>query len=337
MRVACFWVSVSGLLAVGCGGGVNVNTNADNVCSEIAEVACHNLYQCCTEGEIEDTLQVTEPRTERQCREDLTLKCQRATITLTDSLAAGRVTFNKERMNSCLDSIVAPGDSCGMVVSELPWTAPCMEPAWVGTVAVGDSCFFAHDCAGAPDNFCAPNQKCTAKPTGGFPCGTGCASAFYCGIGGVCQPKAAVGGPCTSAVQCQKDLFCDISPGSTMGACAAKLPGGSACTTSDGCISATCIPGKCMGTTQSCFRDTDCSGHCANSSITCTMSSQCSTGTCSVGGNSCSSPTQCVAGGTDTCVFPVLCLPGDCIGDPVCTSSLLSVNYCSAVGELPTL
>jgi hypothetical protein len=36
-------------------------------------------------------------------------------------------------------------------------------------------------------------------------------------------------------------------------------------------------------------------------------------------------------------VFPVLCLPGDCIGDPVCTSRTLAVDYCESLGELPTL
>jgi hypothetical protein len=337
MRGAGFFVAVSGLIAVGCGGGVNVSTNENNVCSEIAEVACHNLYQCCTEGEIENTLDVSDPRTEPQCREDLTRRCDRLTLTLQDSLAAGRVKFDKERMNTCLDAIVAPNDSCGMIVTELPWKEACMDSAWVGTVEVGGSCLFAHDCAGAPDNFCAANQKCTAKPTAGFPCGSGCASAFYCGTTGTCQPKAAAGAPCLSTTQCEKDLFCDIAPGTAMGTCATKLPGGSACRSNEGCTSDTCVPGKCMGTNQSCYSDANCSGRCATTGFSCTTSANCGSGTCSVGGNFCTLPTQCVAGGGDTCVFPVLCLPGDCVGDPVCTNQTASVDYCQSVSALPIL
>ncbi|HWO23652.1 MAG TPA: hypothetical protein VNO30_33150 [Kofleriaceae bacterium] len=323
-----------GLLAASCGGdGVDVSSSGDNVCGEISEVACNNLYQCCTEGEIEDFLNVSEPRTELQCREDVKRSCERALLTLNDSISAKRVTFNAERMNACLNAMVAPDDSCGMISATVPWREACMESAWEGTVAVGGTCIFGHDCAGAPDNFCAPNQKCTAKPTAGFPCGSGCASGFYCS-GTTCQPRLAVGAPCTSSSQCSQDLFCDTSV-PTMAVCAARQPGGSTCTSSAGCLSGQCAPGQCMGSTQSCFRDTDCSGRCANTGFSCTSSSQCSTGTCSVGGNLCTTQTSCTAGVGDTCVFPVLCVPGDCVGDPVCTSQTVSVDYCDAVGDLP--
>ncbi len=335
MRVAYLYVFVLGLLAVGCGGGgVEISASADNVCDEIAEVACHNLYQCCTEGEIEEFLNVSEPRTERQCREDVVRACKRASFTLTDSIKAGRVRFEPERMNTCLDALVAPEGSCGMIASELPWTEACEEFAWVGTVALSGSCSFAHDCAGAPDNFCAPNQKCTAKPTAGFPCGSGCASAFTC-VNGICQPKLAAGAPCLSTSQCQQDLFCDISAPAPV--CTARAPGGSPCTSNAGCVSGSCVPGQCMGTSFGCFRDTDCSARCADDGSPCTTSAQCASGTCSVGGNFCTSNTNCTAGGGDTCVFPVLCLPGDCIGDPICTNQTLTIDYCESLDELPLL
>jgi len=329
-------VFVSGLLAAGCGGGgVDVSANEDTFCREIAEVACNNVYQCCTEGEIEDFLNVTEPRTELQCREDVTRACERSSVQLNDSIAKKRVTFDPERMNTCLDSIVAPDDSCGSIVTALPWREACMDSAFVGTVALGGECFFAHDCAGAPDNFCAPNQKCTAKPTAGFPCGSGCASGFFCQVG-VCQPRLAAGAMCTSTTQCAQDLFCDLSA-APLPVCAARMPGGSPCTSSFGCASGSCIPGQCMGSTQGCFRDTECSSRCANNGAFCTTAAQCSAGNCSVSGTTCTSNLQCTAGGTDACVFPVQCLPGDCIGDPVCTNQTLAVDYCEAVSELPLL
>jgi hypothetical protein len=47
----------------------------------------------------------------------------------------------------------------------------------------------------------------------------------------------------------------------------------------------------------------------------------------------CTSPTACGAG--DTCLFPVRCLPGDCVGDPVCTAAQYVVDYCDVVTTQP--
>src|SRR5262249_55069248 len=95
---------------VGCGGGsgVSIDANQDNVCGEIAEVACHNMYQCCSEGEIETFLRVSDPRTEDQCRDDLTRLCKRSIANLDDGISAGRVKFDGNIMNHCLEALVAP-------------------------------------------------------------------------------------------------------------------------------------------------------------------------------------------------------------------------------------
>ena len=331
------------MLAVGCGGSgsVNVDADEDNVCGEIAEVACHNLYQCCAEGEIEDFLGVSEPRTELQCRDDIEVICERRAGTLAFSIQEGRVRFDKELMNTCLDALVAPDNTCVSVVSKLPWVDACMNSAWIGTVAVDQTCLFAHDCAGGADAFCAPNQKCKMLPTAGFPCAAGaCASQFFC-MTGVCAPRVAAGAMCTSTAQCQKDLFCDttVSPA----VCAAKAPGGAACTSDFGCQSNDCIPGQCMGTTQTCFTDTQCGSRCANNpNRSCATSANCGAGNCQTAGTCCGlecpiNPTvfqNCPTG--DTCVFPVQCLPGDCIGDPVCTVATFDVDWCTdPLSQLP--
>jgi len=332
MRLALCAVAV----LVGCNDGtVKVDTTQDNFCEQIADVACHNMYQCCTEHEIESALRVTDPRTELQCRDDLRVSCERASADIQDSLQAGRVTFDAMRLNECLNSIVSPKETCADVVTELPWKETCKDSAFVGTVAIGGACFFDFDCTGAPDNFCAANQKCTAKPTAGLPCGTGCASAYYCGTGGLCAPKLGAGAMCTTTSQCAMDLYCDTNQ--VPAVCAAKQPGGAACSSSLGCVSGECIPGQCMGTTQTCYKDTECTSHCAGTTTFCSTSSNCSTGTCSVGGNLCSSNTSCIAGGGDTCVFPIQCVPGDCLGEPVCTNATITVDYCAAVSAIPVL
>lgn len=330
------WVACVAMLAVGfggCGGdGIDVDTNASNVCSEIAEVACHNLYQCCTEGEIETFLRVDEPRSEEQCRDDLRRACSRAMVTLQDSVEANRVRFDAAIMNTCLQSLVAPEGTCAEVVDALPWTDACMNTAWIGTLAAGEACRFAHDCAGGADATCGPAQQCIAKPTQGQPCGTGCASAFYCA--GTCQPRLAVGTPCTSGDQCQEDLFCDFS--SPTPTCTARGAGGGACNGPSGCLSGQCIPGTCSGQGGSCYRDTDCPRQCSNGPAFCTQDYQCGLGTCQVSAASCSLPGDCGVG--DTCIFPAQCLPATCMGERVCTAPQYTVDYCEdAVRQLPVL
>ncbi len=322
--------------AVGCGGddGVGIDTSASNVCDEIAEVACHNLYSCCTENEIEDFLGVSEPRTQIQCREDVKTSCERRIATLEFSIEQNRVRFDPNIMNNCLAALVAPDDTCAEVVTALPWTEACMNSAWVGTVVVEAECRYAHECAGSPDVFCAPNQKCTARPGHGQACGSGCAEDFYC-ASAICQPRLPAGGVCTSTSQCQEMLFCDTA--AVMPVCTARQPGGSACTGSSGCVSNQCIPGVCAGpSASSCFKDTDCNGRCADDGSFCSGPSSCASGMCQSSGAFCSTPTGC--GALDTCIFPVACVPGDCVGDPVCTAPQYVVDYCTgALNQLPVL
>ncbi len=103
--------------AVGCGGddGVGIDTSQSNVCDEIAEVACHNLYNCCTEHEIQVFLRVSEPRTQVQCREDVKRSCERDIASLNFSIEQNRLRFDPNLMNNCLAAIVAPDATCAEV------------------------------------------------------------------------------------------------------------------------------------------------------------------------------------------------------------------------------
>jgi hypothetical protein len=337
MRLA--FVSVFALL-VGCQDGVSVDASADSFCEEFAEVACHNMYQCCSESQIEQELGVSEPRTEVQCREDKTRLCVRSTASYRDSLAENRVTFNAEALNGCLSALLAPDDTCSTYVDTLPWLEVCKAEVWTGLVATGGNCFFDHDCAGAPKSAeCGPDQKCVTLPTAGFPCPTGqCAADFFCGTGGLCQARLAEGAPCTGTGQCTEKLFCDLAA-TPMPICTAQKPGGSMCSSDAGCISGDCVPGKCSGTNQQCYTDTQCGGHCANSTSFCTvgMDYSCNTtaGHCDVVTTTpCSgfsADTTCVNAAAGTkCIFNISCVPGDCVGDPVCTAPLFLADYCSA-------
>jgi hypothetical protein len=328
-------VALIATLVVGCGDdGVTIDTSESNVCGQIADVACHNLFQCCTEGEIESFLHVTERQSQDQCH-DLAVSCERQIAALRYSYDQKRVKFDANIMNNCLAALAAPGDTCAEVLPELPWGEVCMQSAWVGTVPVDGECLTNLECLGSPDAYCAANQKCAAKPGLGQACTGGCQHEFYCAPGNLCQPRVPAGTMCTSTSQCQEKLFCDTSQ--AMPVCTAPQPMGAACTSDIACASGDCIPGTCAGTSPTtCFKDTDCSGHCADDGSFCSTAASCAIGTCQQSGFTCSTPTSC--GTTDTCIFPVQCIPGDCIGDPVCSVGRVVVDYCDgALNNIPVL
>lgn len=317
---------------LGCGGGgVDINTNQDNVCGEAAEVACHNMYQCCSEGEIEQFLHVSDPRTEAECRDDISRECARSIASLDFAIDQKRVRFDAKIMNDCLNALVAPSDTCATIASALPWTAACMNSAWIGLVENGGTCLATAECA-SKDSFCGANQTCIARPTEGQPCGvSGCATGLFCSVG-TCRAQLGEGGACASSIQCSDGLFCDL--GAIPSVCAARHAPGEACTSSAACTSNQCNPGTCAGTGQTCFTGSNCTGQCADDSSPCFTDSTCAPGTCSGTTTTCFTPTGCAAG--STCVFPVRCNPGACVGDVVCADRHLVVDYCqAAINDLP--
>lgn len=327
------WVLVLTVVSACGDGDIDIDTDANNVCGEIAEVACHNMYQCCSEGEIEDFLGVDEPRTEAQCRDDVRKLCDRAIADRDFSIEGGRSRFDAQIMNTCLNALVAPEGVCATIDEVLPWTAACMNEAWTGLVSDGSECLAAFECE-STDSFCAPNQRCTALPRVGQPCpGNQCAANLFCS-GGTCQTQLGEGGQCMQQQQCQPPLFCDFNR--VPAVCTARGDGGDPCTSSAACKSFQCIPGTCAGANPfQCFEDLDCNGRCADDNMPCTTDSQCQIGACSV-----TTTTQCTVNGqcpgVETCVFPVRCLPGDCVGDPVCTSAQITADYCTgALNDLP--
>src|SRR3954470_15477406 len=144
---ACFGLAVVAALLAACGDdGVTIDTSEGNVCAQVADVACHNLYACCTEGEIESFLHVSERQTQDQCRADVEVSCDREIARLQDSFDKKRVKFDSNLMNNCLAAIVAPNDTCAEVLPKVPWAEVCMQSAWVGTVLADGDCLYDLEC-----------------------------------------------------------------------------------------------------------------------------------------------------------------------------------------------
>ena len=116
------WLVVAAFVAA-CGSSESapeLSVSETNFCDEIAEVACHDMYSCCSEGEIESVLGVDEPRTEGQCREDLAIQCRRAVATFDWSVENGRARFEAATAQTCLTAFIA-GDQCELVATTTPW------------------------------------------------------------------------------------------------------------------------------------------------------------------------------------------------------------------------
>jgi hypothetical protein len=328
-------VSLLCICVVACGDGVEISTNAQNVCSEIAEVACHNLYKCCSEGEIEGFLRVDEPRTEEQCREDVRRLCRRDIARLDDAISSRRMRFDATTMNNCLEALVAPDSTCATVSSTVPWAEECMNSAWVGLVADGGQCFNTLEC-GSKDSVCAPtNQTCVAKAGTGQPCGQfGCATGNYCQTAtATCQPQLGEGQPCTSQVQCQTKLFCDT--GAPTPTCTAPKDGGQTCSTDNVCKSNDCLAGTCAGSTTQCFSTTGCGRRCTNMpAVTCISDSGCGNGTCSITTTMMCNTTGMTCPLNEVCQFPVgRCAQVECAGR-VCSQAQLVTDYCQSTLQI---
>ena len=332
-----------GVLVVlaGCGSSSpDVSTTQDNVCDQIAEVACFDMYQCCSEGEIESILMVSDPRAEVDCQTDLRTRCERQAADLDFSIKNKHVRFDAKVMNACLKEFVAPSGACVTVEAAKPWTEACMTSAWVGIVDVGGTCDFPNECTA--DAFCAPNRTCTARVTENMPCSSAvCASGLFCDFaavgGAVCHPLLGAGAPCTGLDQCQKDLFCDTAQFGSR-TCTAPHANGETCDNSFGsCTSTLCLQGTCSVTGFNCFNDASCEGRCSNSNALCIADGNCGTvGTCSGTATPCTLPADCTVAGS-TCVFPNKCNLGKCMGN-VCADPHLTIDYCvNALLDLPLL
>ena len=322
---------------IACGSNNNgppsIDTSGDNLCDQIASVACYDLYQCCPEGQIERDLGIQNPESQDQCESDVRKQCVQGLATFESSLAAKRVTFDASVMNTCLKALLPGSGGCATVDATLPWTDACAMSPWTGNVSDGGMCFYSFECAGTGSgtSFCAPNQTCMPLPGNGMPCSAqGCAQGNYCDTTmppETCKPLQGPNGTCTSSAQCMKGLFCNIGTGT--GTCQALLAGGETCTSSAACESNDCLPGTCSTTNQQCFTNANCEGMCGSGPLTgefCGSDQNCE-GHCSV-----TTTTTCVTAAncptSESCVlYP--CNLGTCTGDVVCAATQVTVDYCT--------
>jgi len=99
---------------------------------------------------------------------------------LADSVADGRIEFDRSRMAACIAAITA--QSCDVQSQRRP--AAC-EEAIKGKVALGADCVISEDCSGS-SSFCEANSTCP----------------------GTCKALLNSAAPCTASEQCANGLVC---------------------------------------------------------------------------------------------------------------------------------
>jgi hypothetical protein len=194
---------------------------------------------------------------------------------LAKALAAGKVTFDAQQAQACLDGLHARG--CGRTAPEIDQAC---ERAVRGTLAQGQPCNWLFECAQGRCESSAPGAcpaKCGAVASEGLSCGTtpcdlraglrcidnvcgrlhaadakcsgdgDCALGLYCDGFGQCSAQAFEQASCAGSDQCAAGLFCDL--GAEGGLCRKRFTQGRSCTAAGAeAIAFACVDGQvCKG------------------------------------------------------------------------------------------
>lgn len=255
--------------AAGC-GAPSIHTTVENLCDQVAAVACYDMYQCCTPDAIETLLDTTTPPTEAACRETMKMRCISATAPERLLVARGDTVFDGPAMDRCLEALVV-GDSCVTAGDSPPWLEACRTSPWLGTHMTNDSCTTTFDCG--RDSFCD---------------------------GGICILRGGTGTTCASSDACMSGFGCDV----VIGECILQGELGRFCGGDDTCASGKCALGVCAGAGFACSHD--CS-FCMISKLDCTHNFACPTNDSCIG-STCGG-NGCVANRSDYCNGPIAALP----------------------------
>ncbi|GAC1394429.1 MAG: hypothetical protein NVSMB47_03390 [Polyangiales bacterium] len=198
-----------------------------------------------------------QARAEAECTEVVRARCKSKSVA---SCVAGRIvackdavpqgdTFVAANVDGCLAAVkeayadaklskaelTAIADACGPKLFSGPGVAraPCTSDFDCATVS-GLVCVHALDGSGkclAPHRV-QPAQTCANEDDV-------CTAGFFCeGKAKTCQPKAALGEQCFSAIPCADGMYCIASPFG--GGCRAKAGAGEGCKLDDDCATGLC-------------------------------------------------------------------------------------------------
>lgn len=281
----------------------DINPTESNVCGEVAEVVCHNSFQCCVGAELEATYGIEVTTNESSCRRDVELMCEQQYSGTFHSLGLGRISLDLTTIGTCLEQMLAPNDICFPYESiDKNATAACndIEQMIQGLVPANGDCLFDFDCAG--DAFCDVDRKCKILPIAGELCDPSmtddmtCKDGLHCTVAVSaittaieyrCAANVLVGAGCNVFSLCADGLYCkekeeaDIIQDTDMadyeimtGTCTQPNANGLACEGAQECESTNCLPGFCADGRE-CLSESQCGGECLSSGADCSADTPC--------------------------------------------------------------
>ncbi|MBN2804386.1 MAG: hypothetical protein JXR91_14920 [Deltaproteobacteria bacterium] len=330
---------------------VRIKPTESNLCDQVAEVVCHNAFQCCQGKQLETLFGITISTTEKDCRRDVALSCEQSKAEEIYSLSLKRVEIDTDRVEKCLNYLIAPDDQCFPVVPFDSSTYDLCDNNYffIGQVKEGEECLYQHDCVDG--TICDQNRECTKLPVKDESCENyPCAEGLYCDTDFTdtdypvnCKKLIGEGKACNSYNPCEKGLFCkadevdtadtdyDTNPYQEQmtGTCTILGKIDASCEGDNECESYECIPGICSDQSGACYTNDDCSGTCSISGDKCNKETPCSQ-TCNGG--------QSYLASYDTdynTVYEVVPKTGDtCYGDYDCEGTCALDKTTSCANDL---
>ena len=290
---------------VGCGSpedeASGVDVGQENICEAVAEVMCHNMFECCTGKEREEKLGEELTITERECAQDMILECEKVGNDHLQAVTKSSFSFDLERANACVGGLMLPEDgSCFTNEVDPAVYALCFDSALgEGLVEDGGDCFWSWECAGSA--YCDFAFTCVALPTDGEDCTTmvsapsACAEGHFCIFPDtICHAYVGAGEDCVEIwgdpdyASCEPTTsFCsgddDTTIPTTPGTCTSRFPLGSLCDDVGQCLTGECLFGSCeAGAAIPCLKgERDCAqGFCQGTEDLCSSDADCTSVPC---------------------------------------------------------
>lgn len=233
--------------------GFSCQSGAVSTCEAQIRLQCEFAFRCCDDDErIENELSgPSYTNSEAECIERNLPICRAFFGQIDDAIALGRVQFNQENANACIEARTAARDECSRNISDDAEEA--CENLFEGLVDDGDACASSNECAdGGSCDLSDPDQneelganegECVAPLKAGDDCTNAdaeCGPDLFCN-GTTCQKLPGKRDACPDFV-CQDGLFCNAT-----GECEDQKDDGDDCDSSEECESFDCEEGVCGG------------------------------------------------------------------------------------------
>lgn len=206
------------------------DVSAGELCDRLSTIQCAGEAYCCD----------NPGRDFAACKQTAQSGCQDQLMF--DAIASSeKVAFNEEHASLAYGEIERRASQCDPSVAEFGQSVDGLRGMFKGTVPPGGSCITLNltrrdevakalaSCLDPANNACLPESA----------------------IGWACRPRADVGGPCFTDVNCKDGLYCpnpDFEIGMT--SCAARKPVDAACSLPNECETLFCKGGKCVAETD---------------------------------------------------------------------------------------